>query len=404
VPKIRQPLADFPILYALQPRVRDSTICHLVQYSFISLPEMASHWNGLGIMFVASIRTRSKPEAFAVLILGLFSISLVYGQQDDLPLTQVDRPDFKQIEAELNKSNSDEIRLSALQTLQNASKFPDALELLDTVKEGLKDPNDEIRYQCLSTMSFICKDHNIECPVEFLKMIDDAGAKIQENYQHLIYLFSTFPPEGLDVAMQLYERSEGIHKSNFLALIGKAGGKNKRAMKILFDAVNSNEASARGNGTVGLWHATKDFEIVLPLYFDRIQDIELVRAGKGKFSDKNARALIGLNEISMAHLFHQHLNQRRSEFMAHLENFATHRDSELRQRCISYIAACLSATIEEINPNEQNQDFSKWVNEDLANLDTIGELAHKLENDSNPKIALRAKHIGAMCRQIEQKK
>ena len=121
-------------------------------------------------MFVGSMR--NVLNAFlVVVIVCMLGVSMGHGQQNDSPTNGTDKTDFQQVELSLDASNSDDVRIKALDTLLQAKKYPEALGLLNKVKQGLKDPNDELRFQYMKTLSFICKEHNKECPIEFLSLI-----------------------------------------------------------------------------------------------------------------------------------------------------------------------------------------------------------------------------------------
>lgn len=175
-------------------------------------------------------------------------------------------------------------------------------------------------------------------------------------------------------------------------------------MKILFDAVNSDHGRARVNGTVGLWYATHDLELILPLYFERIIDSDLKQEGIRDFGGAMGQSAVELGALSMAYIFHDRLNWPADKFLKELRKFAFHRDPKLRRSCVRYLEGCLENTLEEIKSNRKNSEFAQWVKEDIADLKTITELGTELANDSDPAIKKKGERIVTLCAQVEQQK
>ena len=188
---------------------------------------------------------------------------------------------IEQLISQLKQTNAPQERIQAARKLANRNTDPATLKAVSLLKSGLKDPNDDVRYESVAALVFILREHNKECPVELLDLADDQSPRIKTNFADLLDFFETYPPGALAVCLKYYRQLSDDDKPNALSLIAKAGGKDKRVMQILFNAVNSWNAHMRVNGTSALWAATQDFEFVLPLMLERMDDFDEVATLSG---------------------------------------------------------------------------------------------------------------------------
>ena len=195
-------------------------------------------------------RHRNRQTVFAripiQLVLHLnFALCICSFASAQNPASNVATDEIDNLIAQLDKVNPDEVRLAAMKSLLQKKEDVRATNAVPAIKLALKDDNSEIRFQSLLTMTFILAAHDRECPTELLEMTDDPSERVQSNYSHLLDNYKHYPPEAFEVALTLYEKADKESKSNFLPLIGKTGKKDRRALKILIDAVNSDFANRR---------------------------------------------------------------------------------------------------------------------------------------------------------------
>jgi hypothetical protein len=221
---------------------------------------------------------------------------------------------------------------------------------------------------------------------------------------HIVDLFETYPPEALEYALNLHLQLSAVEKSNVLTLLAKTGSHDSRVIKILNDAVNSDRPGDRVNGTVALWIAIQDYEVVLPLYFARLADAKAIReSDDGESSpavsspsrDTNSNSIITLGSMGVAWMFHTHLHERPFRFMVALKSFAKSTDVKVRRQLANYILASLEYAIASDN------DGHPFEIPD-CNYGAVSELAKTLTDDLDQRVVSDARAVLLVIEKLEQ--
>lgn len=314
---------------------------------------------------------------------------------------QSSEPDIDLLISQLEETNSANVRIKAAMALGKLDEDPRSLKAVDALKSGLNDPNDEVRYQSLANLTLILQQQKQECPLEMLELVNDDSPKIKTNFPYLLDFYESYPPEALSFCLHYYKQLNPDEQPDALMLLGKAGGKDKRVMQILFDAVNSNNAHARVNGTVGLWAATHDFEILIPLYFDRLADakeLENLSAGdNGRFTGAYPRTSIHLAQLGVGVVFNGHLANRHDEFVIALGKFAASRDVIARRNFSNFLLYCVKYAVGE---SEADQDDLMKIQD--CDYTEIRKIASVMADDSDNVVSENSravlKHIEVLTR------
>ena len=158
-------------------------------------------------------------------------------------------------------------------------------------------------------------------------------------------------------------------------------------LQVLFNAVNSTNVDDRINGTAGIWSATRDYQIVIPLYFDRLNDLKemegLPDGAKGRFTGNYVQAKLLLGGMGVGGVFNGHLAAHHDEFVAALKPFAESRRLGDRRNLANYLKFCLSYAAEQTNQPMTNPNASPQSCDYAA----IQSIAESLVADPDPQTA-----------------
>ena len=153
----------------------------------------------------------------------------------------------------------------------------------------------------------------------------------------MLSIFESFDADCLPILLRYYEQADAKTKRQVLRELGVAGGNDMRVMEILQDALTSEHAQARINATAGMWAATKDLSVHVPLLMDRVQEA-LQRQGfneDGTNDQEKGGVYLVLGLSGSAGVFCVHLAERGKAFVAELERAAQHEDAD-RRRILAY--------------------------------------------------------------------
>lgn len=326
-----------------------------------------------------------NPEAF-----WLSALWLVLAGPDWLQSTthgQAKRPpNVDKLFLQLAPGNEDELRIKAAKKLSSLD-FHSTSQDMAAIRRGLEDDNPAVRRSFLVCLCVLLNREEQPCPVELLKLISDPDPDVQLNAFYLLAIFDKFPARSLDRLLPYYESLDESKQAEMLMTLAKAAGKDKRVLKILFDAVNSDHASSRVNGTAAIWHATQDLEIVVPLYFDRVADYEDVRQRSNeadRFAGKRASSIVNLGIYGVSHVVQEHLAERGPKIVAQLKRHAVSAYAEDRLQVAKLLYYVLQFRAEPTQlPDSAKLPKARW--------DEVRVLLDKLANDRETEIARLAR-------------
>ena len=293
---------------------------------------------------------------FFALVIFFACVSITDAQ--DLEIPSFDLPSVDQIPSvspetivnvlvsDIENAKTPIERAKATRKLNDYAQLSHSGETIKLLKSGLDHEHPDVRYESLLTLSLICNHRDRHCPVEVLKLAKDDYAKIKTNFHYILDFFSTYPPEALEYALDRYEKVDVETQKDLLVLLGKAGPKDQRVLNILKNAVTGNHAGKRVNGTAGYWHATQDFNVVLPLHFDRFEDARrienLAEDNNGGFEGERAKTVINLAKEGISFLFYDNLGRQPDKFIDAIDRIASSDNAEMRRKLSDYLLECLS--------------------------------------------------------------
>lgn len=274
-------------------------------------------------------------------------------------------------------------QIKATRELGLHARDPASHAAINLLEQGLSHSHADVRYESMLALATICNHRDRTCPAEILALADDPAPRIQANFAYILDFFQHYPPTAFEIVLDRFYQLESAERADALPLLAKTGRKDKRVMLILLAAVNSDVARERVNGTAGLWHATGDFGLVIPLYFDRLEDAERLAAAnddpvEAGFNDLHAATTVELGKQGVMMLFFEHLAHRERSFLDELERIAAQSGPKMRRKLARYLATCLRfPTMELQRDPARRHEFPD------CDLQRTGRLVNQLMQDED---------------------
>lgn len=280
-----------------------------------------------------------------------------------------------------------EERVIAARTLIKRSSEKVVLELLPVIDALTADENEDVRFECILLKLFLLKNHQRECPLEVFQWIKDPSEKIRINVSLMMQVFENFPEGFLEELLVFFDSLNLDAQADYLVFLVEVGGKEKRVQQRLITAIRSKHAGQRFNGTVAIWKATRDVQLILPIYLQRVSDIELLvdfiaqkePTKQFPLTGKHAVTRVTLGYAGLGMTLHNLMVNHKTKLIHSIHSVIDMGDAQQKLRLIRYIQLGLAIGAKE--KREKTLGFK------IAEMTPLLPSLKKLSADTNSEIS-----------------
>jgi len=236
-------------------------------------------------------------------------------------------------------------RVAAARKLIKLSSEKEVLRALPVLDLHTADENEDVRYECILLKLFILNNHKRECPIEVFQWMKDPAEKIRINVPLIMQLFEHFPEGFLEELLLFFDTLDSDLQADYLTFLVEVGGKDKRVLQRLHTALRSQHAGQRFNGTLAIWKATRDVQLLLPIYLQRVSDAELLADYTAQkepkkefpFTGRYAATRVTLGYYGLGMSIHHLVVNHKTEFIRSIRSLIDTGDARQKLLLIRYI-------------------------------------------------------------------